>query len=109
MPGSETVTRHGSITIRDVARAANVSISTVSHVLSGKRPTSSQTRRRVEAVIERMVRVGQQAAVAIGVGVSTPEELQRRRAQGCTFLGYSSDYGLLSAASRTALAAFRGS
>jgi LacI family transcriptional regulator len=43
-----------SVTIRDVARAANVSISTVSHVLSGKRPTSGQTRRRVEDVVERL-------------------------------------------------------
>ena len=42
------------VTIRDVARAANVSISTVSHVLSGKRPTSGQTRRRVEDVVERL-------------------------------------------------------
>jgi LacI family transcriptional regulator len=42
------------VTIRDVARAANVSISTVSHVLSGKRPTSGQTRRRVQDVIERL-------------------------------------------------------
>src|SRR5437773_4390616 len=50
--------RHGgqssAVTIRDVARAANVSISTVSHVLSGKRPTSRATRRRVEDVIQRM-------------------------------------------------------
>ena len=46
--------RQGTVTIRDVARAANVSISTVSHVLSGKRPTSGPTRRRVEAVIERL-------------------------------------------------------
>src|SRR5262245_36958422 len=46
--------RQGSVTIRDVARAANVSISTVSHVLSGKRPTSGQTRLRVEQVIERL-------------------------------------------------------
>jgi LacI family transcriptional regulator len=43
-----------SVTIRDVARAANVSISTVSHVLSGKRPTSGQTQRRVQDVIERL-------------------------------------------------------
>src|SRR5215472_17883041 len=47
-------TRQGGVTIRDVARAANVSISTVSHVLSGKRPTSGQTRLRVEAVIQRL-------------------------------------------------------
>ena len=43
-----------AVTIREVARAANVSISTVSHVLSGKRPTSDQTRRRVEEVIARL-------------------------------------------------------
>jgi LacI family transcriptional regulator len=43
-----------NVTIRDVARAANVSISTVSHVLSGKRPTSGATRRRVEDVIARL-------------------------------------------------------
>ena len=42
------------MTIRDVARAANVSISTVSHVLSGKRPTSGATRQRVEDVIQRL-------------------------------------------------------
>ena len=46
--------RPSGITIRDVARAANVSISTVSHVLSGKRPTSGQTKLRVEEVIERL-------------------------------------------------------
>ena len=50
----ETESRPGAVTIRDVARAANVSISTVSHVLSGKRPTSGATRRRVEDVIKRL-------------------------------------------------------
>jgi DNA-binding LacI/PurR family transcriptional regulator len=46
--------RPSTVTIRDVARAANVSISTVSHVLSGKRPTSGATRERVEDVIRRL-------------------------------------------------------
>jgi DNA-binding LacI/PurR family transcriptional regulator len=46
--------RPNAVTIRDVARAANVSISTVSHVLSGKRPTSGATRERVEDVIRRL-------------------------------------------------------
>src|SRR5947209_15161014 len=46
--------RQAGITIRDVARAANVSISTVSHVLSGKRPTSAATRERVEDVIKEL-------------------------------------------------------
>ena len=51
---SEHEARPGAVTIRDVARAANVSISTVSHVLSGKRPTSGATRRRVEDVIRQL-------------------------------------------------------
>jgi LacI family transcriptional regulator len=46
--------RPNAVTIRDVAREANVSISTVSHVLSGKRPTSGPTRKRVEDVIQRL-------------------------------------------------------
>jgi LacI family transcriptional regulator len=51
---AEVEARPSAVTIRDVAREANVSISTVSHVLSGKRPTSLATRRRVEGVIERL-------------------------------------------------------
>jgi len=51
---AEREARPGGVTIRDVARAAHVSISTVSHVLSGNRPTSTQTRERVEQVIERL-------------------------------------------------------
>src|SRR5690606_40143799 len=35
-------------TIHEVAQAAGVSISTVSYALSGKRPVSEKTRRRVE-------------------------------------------------------------
>jgi DNA-binding LacI/PurR family transcriptional regulator len=54
VPGSDHEVRQGTVTIRDVARAANVSISTVSHVLSGKRPTSGETRQRVVEVIERL-------------------------------------------------------
>lgn len=38
--------------IQDVARHANVSVSTVSYVLSGKRPISAATRDRVRASIE---------------------------------------------------------
>ena len=54
VPRPDSEVRQVGVTIRDVARAANVSISTVSHVLSGKRPTSGQTRRRVQDVIERL-------------------------------------------------------
>ncbi|WP_376796320.1 LacI family DNA-binding transcriptional regulator [Thermogemmatispora sp.] len=41
-------------TIKDVARAAGVSVSTVSHVLSGRRPISEATRLRVMEAIERL-------------------------------------------------------
>ncbi|MBU2664202.1 LacI family transcriptional regulator [Actinoplanes bogorensis] len=41
-------------TINDVARAAGVSPSTVSYVLSGRRPISAQTRERVQAAIAEL-------------------------------------------------------
>jgi DNA-binding LacI/PurR family transcriptional regulator len=41
-------------TISDVARAAGVSTSTVSYVLSGRRPISPETRARVEAAIAEL-------------------------------------------------------
>ena len=47
--------------IADVARAARVSITTVSHVLSGKRPVSAQTR---QVVLEAAHRLGYQPTVA---------------------------------------------
>ncbi|MGI5128186.1 LacI family DNA-binding transcriptional regulator [Pseudonocardia sp. CA-107938] len=42
------------VTSRDVARVAGVSQSTVSYVMSGRRPISEETRRRVEAAIEEL-------------------------------------------------------
>ena len=43
-----------AVTIADVARRAGVSRSTVSYVLSGSRPISPETRRRVEQAIEEL-------------------------------------------------------
>ncbi|MCM3659478.1 LacI family transcriptional regulator [Georgenia satyanarayanai] len=41
-------------TITDVARAAGVSISTVSYALSGKRPIGEKTRQRIEAAVAEL-------------------------------------------------------
>jgi DNA-binding LacI/PurR family transcriptional regulator len=41
-------------TIREVAREAGVSIATVSHALSGKRPVSRRTRSRIAKAVERL-------------------------------------------------------
>jgi LacI family transcriptional regulator len=44
----------GSLNIQAVADAAGVSKTTVSHVISGKRPVSTATRRHVESVMEEL-------------------------------------------------------
>jgi LacI family transcriptional regulator len=41
-------------TISDVARASGVSTTTVSHVLTGKRPVAASTRERVEAAVQEL-------------------------------------------------------
>lgn len=44
----------GAATIRDVARAAGVSVATVSRVLNGKGPVAAETSLRVRAEAERL-------------------------------------------------------
>ena len=43
-----------AVTIRDVARAASVSVATVSRVLNGKEPVREETRSRIRAVVEKL-------------------------------------------------------
>ncbi|MGZ8805274.1 MAG: LacI family DNA-binding transcriptional regulator, partial [Microbacterium sp.] len=42
------------VKINEVAEAAGVSISTVSYALSGKRPISADTRRRIEDAVREL-------------------------------------------------------
>lgn len=42
------------VTMKDVAREAGVTSAAVSYALSGKRPISEETRRRVEQAIKRL-------------------------------------------------------
>src|ERR1700726_357190 len=66
-----------AVTITDVARRAGVSRSTVSYVLSGSRPISTETRRRVEQAIEdlqfrphagaRSIRTGRNGVIAMAL------------------------------------------
>ena len=47
-----SIERSPVITIADVSRVANVSMSTVSHVINGTKNVSEETRRRVMDAIE---------------------------------------------------------
>jgi len=61
----------------------------------------------IEQIVARALRLCQEKGVAFGIGCSTPQELASRHAQGCTLLGYGTDYSLLATAARTGVAAFR--
>ena len=62
--------RGTSATIFEVAQEAKVSITTVSHVFSGKRPVSEATRRRVVEVAERLAYRPRASARALATGRS---------------------------------------
>lgn len=53
-PRSKYVPRAASITIKDVAREAGVSVASVSRVMNGHDNVQAETRARIQAVIERM-------------------------------------------------------
>jgi DNA-binding LacI/PurR family transcriptional regulator len=60
--------RPGGATIFEVAEAAGVSITTVSHVFSGKRPVGARTRKRVEDAAERLAYQPRSTARALASG-----------------------------------------
>lgn len=61
----------------------------------------------IEAIITRALALCKEKGVAFGIGCSTPQELANRYAQGCTMLGYGTDYSLLAKAARGGVEAFR--
>jgi 4-hydroxy-2-oxoheptanedioate aldolase len=61
----------------------------------------------LETIVERALTLCKAKRVAFGIGCSTPQELVSRHAQGCTLLGYGTDYSLLAKAARTGVEAFR--
>ena len=46
--------KDGNVTINDVAKAAGVSVSTVTHALNGKRPVSKENKEKILRVIEEL-------------------------------------------------------
>ena len=69
------------VTMRDVAKEAGVTSAAVSYALSGKRPISEETRRRVEQAIKRLGYTPNMAARTLGsarqdsrlIGVVVPQ------------------------------------
>ena len=60
--------RHRSPTIKDVARVAQVSMTTVSHALSAKRPVNAETAERIQAAIDSLGYVPHSAARTLQAG-----------------------------------------
>lgn len=65
-----------------------------------------QPHREIEDIYERALPIAKRRGVAMGVGVANPQQLDERRRQGFTCLGYSSDHALLVAGARAGIAAF---
>jgi len=61
----------------------------------------------VERIIERMLEIGKQSNVAIGIHAMSPDQLQRRQSQGFRMISYSTDYMMLADAAKAGLAAFK--
>jgi DNA-binding LacI/PurR family transcriptional regulator len=95
-------------TIKDVAKKAGVSVSTVSYALSGSRPISEATRKRIMSVIDELnyhpnmlarglinKRTRIIALLYPSLGLSELEELFFEFIASATNVTYERDYGLL--------------
>jgi 2-keto-3-deoxy-L-rhamnonate aldolase RhmA len=61
----------------------------------------------VERIIERMLEIGKESNVAIGIHAMNPDQLLRRQSQGFRMISYSTDYMMLADAAKAGLAAFK--
>jgi 4-hydroxy-2-oxoheptanedioate aldolase len=61
----------------------------------------------IEDAMARAVELSRKTGVAVGVGVGSPEDLQKRLDQGMRFITYGTDYILLQGAAKTGIDAFR--
>lgn len=62
-----------------------------------------------DAAIERALEVGKKYDVAIGTGAGTPKEVQKRLAEGFSFVSYSTDYFMLKNTAGEGIQAFKTS
>jgi DNA-binding LacI/PurR family transcriptional regulator len=95
-------------TIKDVAKKAGVSVSTVSYALSGVRPVSTETRQRIQAAIEELnyhpnllarglinKRTRIIALLYPALALSSLEDLPTQFIASITNVTHEHDYGLL--------------
>lgn len=62
----------------------------------------------IEEIAQRALAQCRRYGIAMGMGAGTPEELQTRRTQGVTMLGYGPDYAMLVKAAVAGITAVRG-
>jgi 2-keto-3-deoxy-L-rhamnonate aldolase RhmA len=60
----------------------------------------------IDAAVQRALKVGREHNIAVGIGVTTPDALRRREAEGFCFLSYGSDYQMLADSARAGVSAF---
>jgi 4-hydroxy-2-oxoheptanedioate aldolase len=61
----------------------------------------------IQEILDRASTFGRRTGVSIGIGVSSPEQVRERQAEGFHFLVYAGDYQMLAGTARAGLSAFQ--
>ncbi|MFN8008792.1 MAG: aldolase/citrate lyase family protein [Terriglobia bacterium] len=61
----------------------------------------------ISAILQKALEIRQRTGVTVGIGVTTPEQVRQRQAEGHHCLIYSGDYQMLAGAAQSGLAAFQ--